>query len=73
MGMLRLSRVDRAASAEPGSQERDDTPRYAKPSNPMCHERVCALHADVSSAAAEIYAASTAGPRITKSRGLGME
>ena len=34
-------------------------PKYARIGNPTCHPAVTDLHADLSSAAAEIYAAST--------------
>ena len=47
-----------AASADLGSPERDGALLFAKLGNLTCHERVRKLHADVSSAAAEIYAAS---------------
>ena len=50
--------VAAAASADLGSPERKDALWFAKLSNPTCHARVRELHADVSSAAAEIYAAS---------------
>ena len=61
----RIDAIDRyeqavaaAASANLGSPERENAPQFAKLGNPTCHERVRELHADVSSAAAEIYAAS---------------
>ena len=50
--------VASAASADLGSLEYEGALRFAKLSNLTCHAHVHELHADVSSAAAEIYAAS---------------
>ena len=50
--------VAKATAAGVGSAEWKTAPRYARLGNPTCHPTVTELHADVSSAAAEIYAAS---------------
>ena len=50
--------VAKATAAGVGSAEWKNAPRYARLGNPTCHTAVTELHADVSSAAAEIYAAS---------------
>ena len=50
--------VAKATAAKVGSAEWKKAPRYARLGNPTCHPTVTELHADVSSAAAEIYAAS---------------
>ena len=50
--------VAKATAAGVGSAEWKRAPKYARVGNPTCHPEVTNLHADVSSAAAEIYAAS---------------
>ena len=58
------AQVAKAAQVGAGSPEWQALPRYARIGNPTCHPSVSALHADVSSAAAEIYAASVALSRL---------
>ena len=50
--------VAKATAAGVGSAEWKRAPKYARIGNPTCHPAVTELHADVSSAAAEIIAAS---------------
>ena len=50
--------VAKATAARVGSAEWKRAPKYARIGNPTCHPMVTDLHADVSSAAAEIYTAS---------------
>ena len=56
--------VATAAATKVGSPEWNALPRYARIGNPTCHPEVVELHANVSSAAAEVYAASVALSRL---------
>ena len=58
------TQVAAAAKVTVWSPEWHAMPQYARIGNQMCHPSVNELHADVSSAAAEIYATSVALSRL---------
>ena len=58
------TQVAAAAKVTVRSLEWQELPQYARIGNPTCHPSVNELHADVSSAAAGIYAASVALSRL---------